>query len=258
MTRATLVLPMAGSGSRFALGGVVLPKPLIPVADAPFFAWALAGLRASARFDQVVCVVQAAHVREHAIDAVIRTVVPDARIVVLDALTSGAAETAYRGVVSAGLDAAALAAPLVIADCDVCVVAPGLEEALATAAATGGGVLTTFPGRGNPAYSYARFDPSGRLVGTVEKVVASEHALAGCYGFSSATDFVTLYDRYQADCPYAETYVSGVYGQIFAQGRPVTLVPSTAHFSFGTPDELAALDRAALRAALGDHGPLAR
>lgn len=254
MRPATLVLPMAGSGSRFARGGVVLPKPLIAIDGHPFFAWALAGLRASATIGQIICVVQKAHCQDHGIDAAIRAVVPDAEIVVLDRLTSGAAETAYRGVTAAQGDSAA-DAPLIIADCDVCVVAPGLDAALERVAPAGGGVLTTFPGLGNPAYSYARFNPQGRLIGTIEKVPASPHALAGCYGFASARDFAREYAAYEETCPYAETYVSGLYTQILADTRPVEIVWSTAHFSFGTPDELAALDRAALRRALGRHSP---
>lgn len=253
MAPATLILPMAGAGSRFARNGAIQPKPLIAIDGVPFFAWALAGIRASTDVGRVVCVVQRAHVAAHGILDAIHAVVPDAEIVVLDAMTSGAAETAYRGVTTAvaeGTDA-----PLIVADCDVCVVAPGLEEALGRARQSGGGVLTTFPGHGNPAYSYARFDPEGRLIGTVEKVAASDHALAGCYGFASASEFVRHYRVYQDACPYAETYVSGLYAQILAQARPVEIVPSRAHFSFGTPEELAALDRAGLRNALGEWCP---
>lgn len=246
----TLVMPMAGAGSRFAARGLDLPKPLLPLGPAPFFAWALAGIEASLSVSTVVCVVQAEHVARHGIDRWIGAWIPQARIVVLDAMTGGAAETAYHGVRAVPDHAGD---PLILADCDVAVVAPGLAPALATANTTGGGVLTTFPGRGNPAYSYAVLAADGRLAGTVEKRVASPHALAGCYGFGRAGDFSRAFETYRRTCPYPETFVSGIFGDMIAAGVPVALESSTMHASFGTPEEVDRLDRDGLFARLGPH-----
>ncbi|MCJ2081053.1 hypothetical protein [Methylobacterium sp. J-090] len=254
----TLVMPMAGAGSRFAAPGLdlpnpLLPKPLLPLGPAPFFAWALAGIEASLSVTTIVCVVRAEHVARHGIDRQILARVPQARLVVLDAMTGGAAETAYHGV-RAVLDIPGIAEnPLILADCDVAVVVPGLRAALKASRGTGGGVLTTFPGRGNPAYSYAVLDAQGRLTGTVEKRAASPHALAGCYGFGRAGDFPDAFEAYRRACPYPETFVSGIFDAMIAAGVPVALEPSTLQAGFGTPAELETLDRPALFARLGPH-----
>jgi hypothetical protein len=144
---------------------------------------------------------------------------------------------------------------MLIVDCDVCVVAPDLEIAIQKARYLGGGILTTFPGQGNPAYSYARYDADHRLVGTVEKRAVSDHALAGCYGFATPNTFARSYEAYVKNCPYDETYVSGIYAHMLSEGEPVQVVGSLSHFSFGTPDELNRLDRGALKRALGRHCP---
>jgi len=55
-----VVMSMAGRGSRFAGHGVARPKPLIPVAGKPMFAWALRSLDGLA-YSRVVFVVLVEH-----------------------------------------------------------------------------------------------------------------------------------------------------------------------------------------------------
>lgn len=73
------VIPMSGSGSRFAEAGYKLPKPLIPVSGRPMI---FSVIDAMPKADRWVFVVREEHVREYGIDAVILSRVPNATIVI--------------------------------------------------------------------------------------------------------------------------------------------------------------------------------
>lgn len=83
------IIPMAGSGSRFANEGYLLPKPLIPVSGKPMILRVIEGLPPA---DKWIFVVRPEHIEKFAIDKVIRDVVPEA-IVVTDPDPEGQAAT---------------------------------------------------------------------------------------------------------------------------------------------------------------------
>ena len=236
MDELSLVLPMAGRGSRFGARGFGAPKPLIMLHDRPFFWWATESVRRAVPVRALVFVVLAEHVADHAIDRRIRDYYPDAQIVVLPEVTDGAAETARCGVEALGDDG-----PFLVNDCDHAFAAPDLAALPRAFAQGAGGSLLCFRSA-SPAYSYARFAADGSVVETVEKQVISDRAIAGCYGFASAAGFRAAYARYQRDCPYAELFVSGLYNGMIAAGERVIAVDVARHLSFGTPEEFAAAE----------------
>lgn len=227
MGGVALVMPMAGRGSRFANGGTALPKPLRTLWGRPFFWWAAESVRRALDPVEMVFVVLGDHVRDFAIDRRIAETYPDARIVVAPEVTRGAAETAKLGV-----EQLRHRGSLVVNDTDHAFVPPhGLRDRVETA------TLLSFRSA-SPAYSYARLDESGRVVGTVEKQVVSRHAIAGAYLFKSQRQYLDAWSGYASDCPYEESFVSGLYDRLIAGGSPVSLHELEAHISFGTPDEL--------------------
>jgi len=234
-----LVMPMAGRGSRFANGGQALPKPLIELAGKPFFWWAAESVRRRVGICDMVCVVLAEHIDTFGIDARIRSFYPDARIVVVPDVTSGAAETS-----AVGVGALRTSTPFVINDCDhafdanMAAIADALRHGV-------DGTLLCFASS-NPAYSYVRTDDSAAVIGTAEKQVVGPNAIAGCYGFSSPARFNRLFEAYRERCPYDELFMSGLYDHLIAAGGSVQAVRAEQHISFGTPDELARVDLAAL------------
>lgn len=229
----SLVMPMAGRGSRFSRTGADRPKPLIELHGKPFFWWAAESVRRIAPLGEMVFVVLEEHVRSFAIDDSVRRHYPDATIVALPDVTEGAAETAALGV-------AELEGPGPVAICDsdhafACGDARNVVESL------GGGTdaaLLCFRST-DPAYSYAELDREGRVVGTVEKRPVSPLAIAGCYLFASPGIFLDAYRSYRLDCPYDEQFVSGVYNRLIVSGGRVGKHVLASHASFGTPDELA-------------------
>ena len=82
-----------------------------------------------------------------------------------------------------------------------------------------------------------RFGDEGRVIGTAEKEVVSEFAIAGCYLFADPQAFLDRFAEYRHECPYDELFVSGVFNTILRAGGEVLFHELAAHVSFGTPDE---------------------
>ena len=64
----SMVMPMAGRGSRFARRGETAPKPLLELHGRPFFWWATESLRRAVRIEEMVFVVLAEHCAAHGVD----------------------------------------------------------------------------------------------------------------------------------------------------------------------------------------------
>ncbi len=244
-TPLALVMPMAGRGTRFVRGGESVPKPLINLGGKPFFWWAAHSVLRQTPVGEMVCVVLDDHIADFAIDARIHEYFPQARIVGLPGVTNGAAETA-----KIGLEALETAGPVAINDSDHAFDAPGLAAVIATLGSGSDAGLLCFASD-DPAYSYARLNEQGGVTGTVEKHVISTHALAGCYLFAGRDIFLDSYAGYARDCPYDELFVSGIYNRLIADGAGVSALMAERHMSFGTPQELARVDVAALAAMIG-------
>jgi dTDP-glucose pyrophosphorylase len=229
----TLVSPMAGRGSRFAREGFDLPKPLIDLAGRPYFWWATESVRRVAPVGEMVFVVLQEHVASFGIDARIKEFYPDAKVVAIGDVTSGAAETAR-----IGMDAVEGSGPVAVNDCDHAFICPALGHVLDELAGDAAGGLMCFRSS-DPAYSYVQFGPGGEVTGTVEKQVVSPLAIAGCYLFANRDVFDAAYRTYGEECPYDELFVSGLYNLMATRGERLVVVEAAQHCSFGTPAERA-------------------
>jgi dTDP-glucose pyrophosphorylase len=235
MRQVALVMPMAGRGSRFGKGGVCAPKPLRTLWGRPFFWWATESARRAFDIVETVFVLLQEHVKDFAIQEQIRSVYPDARFVIVPEVTRGAAETAMLGV-----DALEFSGPLIVNDTDHAFIAAGAESIVDGLEDGISAALLTFHST-NPAYSYARLSEDGDVIGTAEKQVISEDAIAGAYLFADPQTYRRAYQGYQAECRYHEVFISGLYDRLIAAGGRVELCRLEDHISFGTPEELARL-----------------
>lgn len=239
-TDVALVMPMAGRGTRFSEGKAIQPKPLIDLGGKPFFWWAIESVRRCVPLREIVCVVLKEHVSAFDIDARILEYYPQARVVVIPEVTDGAAETAQIGV-----RALTTTGPVAINDCDHAFSADLAPLIGALRSGDLDAALLCFPSS-NPAYSYVLTDKAGIVTGTVEKRVVGPHAIAGCYFFAEPTRFLAHFDRYRESCPYDELFISGLCDALIADGGTVGKLLAQQHVSFGTPNELACVDVAAL------------
>lgn len=109
----TLILPMAGNGSRFSRDGYLLPKPLIPVDGVPMIIKAVNDLP---KCENNVFIVRGNHVNIDGTFDVGKTLIgeyPNTRIVTIDGVTEGQACTCEVGL--HGID---LEKPILISACD--------------------------------------------------------------------------------------------------------------------------------------------
>ncbi len=242
-----MVMPMAGRGSRFAREGIPQPKPLVDLAGKPFFWWATESVRRAVPVREMAFVVLEEHVRDFAIDRRVLEFYPEARIVSIPEVTSGAAETA-----KIGLEALATSGPVAINDSDHAFLCPELPRTADALLGHLDAALLCFTSN-SPAYSYAQLNGDGQVIGTVEKQVVSPYAIAGCYLFSDPTLFLSLYEAYRVDCPYDELFVSGLYNRLAGTGGRIGKVSAKRHISFGTPEELERVDQRSLAMELDWH-----
>jgi len=239
MSKVSLVVPMAGRGSRFASDGIGCPKPLLGLWGKPFFWWATESARRAFDIGTMSFVVRREHVENFAIDQRVLEFYPTAEIVVLDEVTNGAAETAHRAIEIMDHDG-----PILVNDSDHAFAVPDGSSLVRLMTDGVAGVLLSFQSS-NPAYSYVKRDQSGRVTGTVEKQVVSDCAIAGAYLFADRRTFLDAYAGYLGKCRYNEVYVSGLFDRLLDVGKIVAHQPLEAHISFGTPSELAQLEASA-------------
>lgn len=235
---AQIVLLMAGAGSRFTNAGFRPSKPLIRVGPDYMFVRALSSLDGLERDDVVTYVVRQQQVDEERIDEVIRATDPDARIVVLPRLTSGAAESALVAIPALRADR-----PVVVLDCDLWFSSRAYiaaADAVSAGRSDAEAVLLTFEAS-DPRFSFVRVGDDGLVTEIAEKVVISNRAVAGAYFFASASTFTaaaaTASDA-QALGGAPEFYMSEVVKALLAAGSRVAVADVDDYRSFGTPEEL--------------------
>jgi NDP-sugar pyrophosphorylase family protein len=232
---------MAGLGSRFADAGFVLPKPLIPIDGVPMVVRALLDLPRATR---VVFVVHAEHVRQFAIDNVLRQWVPNCRIVVAPGLTQGQA-------CSVRLAAAELDADeqVLVAACDN----THLYDAAALAALTSqpetACLIWTYRNDSRVLIrptAYGWVDVNGEVVRNVSvKVPIStdplhDHAVTGTFWFRRAGEMVEAIDALVASEARVnnEFYLDSVPNVLISKKQTVRVFEVEKYIGWGTPADL--------------------
>ena len=229
-----VVIPMAGSGSRFTEAGYSTPKPLLPVHGAPMFALVVANLLTE-RVGSLTIIAQAAWEVGPSIDRLRAAISPEVRLIEIDYLTGGPADTIE--LARPYLDPAL---PVVTGNSDQYVDAD-LHPfyALLDDPDLAGAILTMEDD--DPKWSYAATDARGDVVDVQEKVVISPYATVGIYGFSSAGLMFSALDEMRAigDSVKGEYYVAPAYNRLIARGlriAPSNLGPvSSVMHGMGIP-----------------------
>lgn len=232
MDKIHLLMPMGGGGTRFGNKGFNVPKPLIELQGKPFLYWATVCVTKYVDVADITFIVLKEHIEKYEIDKVIKKYFPQSNIHVIDHVLNGAVLTCLAGLEEINDDA-----PVLFNDCDHAFLSEAFYGFCRKAEFdTPDGALLTFKSS-EPAYSYARFDDSGKVIGTVEKQVVSNEAICGAYYFKSKEIFENATEDYLRKCSYKEFFVSGVYNELINQGGLVKTFPIDEHISFGTPDE---------------------
>lgn len=233
----TVIVTMAGAGSRFRCQGYEVPKYMIRARGKTLFEWSMESLREF--FGQhfiFACLEEndGKWIQEQAAAMGIRrmSVVPRA------ALSLGQAQTAYDV-----LDHAAAGEAVWIYNIDTYI-----EHGLTPLdMADHQGCVHVFESR-NPGMSFVRYDDDGRVVELAEKKVVSHWATVGVYGFESATLYRQIYEEaYHAGGVKevgGERYVAPMYQLLLQAGMSVCaprLDLPVVHI-LGTPQEVLEFD----------------
>jgi dTDP-glucose pyrophosphorylase len=241
----TIVITMAGRGSRFYQAGYTVPKYEIEVHGHSLFHWSMLSLKHFIAPDSrlvFVCLAEndsAAYVRGQCAALGIA----DVHIHELAELTDGQATSAY---VSRGLWRAG--EPLLIYNIDTYVEPDSLRPQDIPAGADGWIPCFQVPGEH---WSFVKLGADGWATEVAEKRRISDYASIGLYWFASGDDYAAAYRRYFADPAHlvgGERYVAPLYQQLLRDGKKIAiadLAPQRVHV-LGTPAELQVFEAARL------------
>lgn len=232
MKKLHLIMPMGGRGSRFSKNGFVIPKPLIEINGKPFLYWATRSIEKYIEVADITFVVLNQHIRENHIDEVIRQYYPKADIVAVDfeEVKSGPVMTCLAGLKNINDDQ-----PILFNDCDHMFACDTFAKDMKSGEWDYDGALLTFESD-QQQFSYIQYE-NGRIVGTVEKKVVSNHAICGAYMIRNAQMFRNMAEVYLKNCNYSEFFVSGIYNVMCQKGLDVQNYTVDFHVPFGTPSE---------------------
>ena len=210
----TIVIPMAGAGSRFANAGYTDPKPLIPIHGVPMIRLVIDNLRPRTRH-RFLFLCQRAHIDAYGLAPKLNSWAPDCRIVALDGLTEGAACTVLAAKEYIDTDA-----PLMIANSDQ-YVDIAMDDYLAGMHGRDGLIMTMTAD--DPKWSFVGLDGDGCVTTVVEKEVISHEATVGIYNFRRGADFVRAAETMIAQNlrVNGEFYVAPTYNPLIAEGQRI-------------------------------------
>lgn len=229
-----IVVPMAGSGSRFAKAGYTVPKPFIKVVGKPMVELVLDNLAVPEA--RLILIARAEHMVAYREEMEYLKQKYDISLVTVNHLTEGAACT-----VMLAARLINTADPLLLANSDQ-LVDVSMEDFVEDSNQRGlDGSILTFP-TDHPKWSYAKVDASGLVTEVREKVVVSNHATVGIYYFGHGQDFVNAAAEMIAsnDRHNNEFYVAPAYNYAIAakQRFGIYEISEKQMHGLGTPEDL--------------------
>lgn len=234
----TIVIPMAGRGSRFTVAGYPLPKPLISVGGPTMIEVVIENLRPRREHRFVFLCLQE-HLDMYPLEALLRKRCAACEIVPVPAVTQGAACTVLMAKGHIDNDDG-----LMIANSDQWVDC-SIDDYLDTMERDGSDGLIMTMTATDPKWSFLRADEAGWVTEVAEKQPISREATVGIYNFRRGCDFVAA-----AECMIesgtrsnGEFYVAPVYNQLIAFGRRISHrnvgFEGEGMYGLGTPQDLA-------------------
>lgn len=232
----TVVIPMAGLGSRFEQAGYALPKPFIDVCGKPMIARVIDNLRIPKA--QYVLIARREHIEQNS-DVVLALLKEyPIRIVEIDGLTEGAACTILQARQYINNDS-----PLVLANCDQIIdidinafIQDNFDRGL------DGSILTFTNADRDPKWSYAKPDANGIVVEVKEKVAISDYATVGVYLYTKGSDFVdgAIDMIARNERVKGEFYSCPVYNYVINNGKKIGIynMKHSEMHGIGTPEDL--------------------
>lgn len=233
----TIVLPMAGRGSRFANAGYTTPKPFIPIHDVPMIKVVVDNLRPSCPH-RFVFICQQEHIEAYDLNRKLPSYAEHVEIIGINGITEGQVCTALLAKKFFDNDEPLLNANAdQFIDCDINeFIASMLDRKL-------DGLIMTMKSQ-DPKWSYAKTDDKGLVVETAEKKVISHDATVGIFGFARGRDLVRSAEQMIADNIRVnnEFYTCPCYNYLIRDQKKIGIFPIGEEYNgmygLGTPSDL--------------------
>lgn len=231
----TIIITMAGLGSRFRKAGYNCPKYMIEAKGKTLFDWSMDSLVGyNKNVSKYIFVVRKEDdsekfIREHMTNYGISNI----EIIGIDYLTDGQATTCMLAIPHCAPDE-----EIMVYNIDTYVEPNEMKyEDI-----SGDGHIPCFRADGDH-WSFAKLDESGNVIEVREKQRISDNCTLGAYYFSSARLYKKLYEEYYADdskMEKNEKYIAPLYNYMIEQGMKVTIsiVDAEKVHVLGTPEEL--------------------
>ena len=231
----TVVIPMAGNGSRFSTAGYIKPKPLIDVIDRPMIAKVIHNIGIDANY---IFIVKKNHIIQYNVDSILKSIVPDCHIIEISETTEGAACTVLLAKEFINNS------PLLISNCDQYIewendAFTDLFSNFLIRDTHLDAVISTFIDN-HPKWSYAKLNDKNYVTEVAEKRVISNNATTGMYLWRHGTDFIKYAEQmiYKNIRTNNEFYVCPVFNEAILDNKLIGISPCKKMHSLGIPEDL--------------------
>lgn len=233
----TVIITMAGLGTRFRKAGYQCPKYMIEAKGKSLFQWSMESLAdyRSHAAQTIFIVREEDHAKDFIQSQCHELDIAPIHIIELDHMTDGQATTAMLAIPACNANL-----PIMIYNIDTYVEPFEMKYA----DLSGDGHIPCFRAEGDH-WSFVRLDDTGRVVEIREKKRISDNCTLGAYYFSSASLFQQLYNEYYGEggmMENGEKYVAPLYNLMIGKGLKVTIsiIDNKKVHVLGTPEELKA------------------
>jgi beta-phosphoglucomutase-like phosphatase (HAD superfamily)/dTDP-glucose pyrophosphorylase len=225
-----ILIPMAGSGSRFFNAGYKDPKPLIDVDGKPMIQRVVENIGIPGKY---IFIVQAEHYEKYNLELALTKLVPGCKIIQVNEVTDGAARTALFA--KEYIDNSK---PLIIANSDQLLDWDSSKFMSQLLELGCDGNMALFLANEDK-WSYAKIQ-NNRIIGVAEKVVISNNASTGIYGWARGFDYVK-YAEQMIDKNIrvnSEFYICPVYNEAIQDNKRILPIFVDTMHGLGTPEDL--------------------
>ena len=234
--KMTIIITMAGLGSRFRNAGYDLPKYMIEAKGKTLFDWSMDSLLDyNPQVERYVFVVRKEdNAKKFILQHCSKYEINDIEIVEIDYKTDGQATTCMLAMPYCRVEN-----PIMVYNIDTYVEPYEMKYM----DIEGEGHIPCFHAEGNH-WSFVKLDEHGNVMEVREKERISDNCTLGAYYFSSAKMFIELYNEYYCDnsthLEKNEKYIAPLYNFMIEKGMNVTISTINAEkvHVLGTPEEL--------------------
>lgn len=235
MKNMTIIITMAGLGSRFRKAGYNCPKYMIEANGKTLFEWSMDSLKGYNDYvNKYVFVVRKEDNADEFIkDTMQKYGVNDVEVIGIDYLTDGQATTCMLAMKYCDPNDA-----IMVYNIDTYVEPSELKFQ----DIKGDGYIPCFHAKGDH-WSFVKLDSEGKAVEVREKVRISNNCTIGAYYFSSAELYKKLYEEYYSsdnNMEKNEKYIAPLYNYMIEKEMVVSIsiVDEKKVHVLGTPEEL--------------------